>query len=70
MPKIIMKRYIVSFMKQGELFETVVIANSSDEARGFIANKYNIPFNFELKGEAKMNTYLENNHVGAVILVN
>lgn len=57
-------------MKQGELFETVVIANSSDEARGLIANKYNIPFNFELKGEAEMNTYLENNHVGAVVLVN
>lgn len=57
-------------MKQGKLFETVVIANSSDEARGFIANKYNIPFNFELKGEAERNTYLENNHVGAVILVN
>lgn len=32
----IMKRYLVSFMKQGELFETVVRANSSDEARGFI----------------------------------
>ena len=57
-------------MKQGELFETVVRANSSDEARGFIANKHNVPFNFELKGEAEMNTYLENNPVGGVILVN
>lgn len=70
MPKIIMKRYLVSFMKQGELFEAVVRANSSDEARRFIANKYNIPFTFELKGEAERNTYLENNHVGATILVN
>ena len=57
-------------MKQGELFETVVRANSSDEARGFIANKYHIPFNFELKGEAETSTYLENNHVNAVILIN
>ena len=42
-----MKKYLVSFMKNGELFETIVTANNSFDARECISIKYEIPMNFE-----------------------
>lgn len=62
-----MKNYLVSFIKNGELFESVVTANKADDARNFVANKESIPFNFEIKGDGYCSTYNENNHVAAVI---
>ena len=38
-----MKKYLVSFMKNGELFETIVTANNSFDARECISIKYEIP---------------------------
>lgn len=61
-----MTTYRVSFLKYGELFETVVKANNKGDARKFVANKENIPFNFEISGEY-YNSYLENNHVSSVL---
>ena len=61
-----MKKYLVSFLKDGDLYESIVMSNSEDEARHFIANKENIPFNFEILGDY-YNTYIENNHVSSVV---
>lgn len=60
-----MNIYYVSFLKNGDLFETVVKANTADEAREGIAIKYNIPKKFEV-GTHYMN---EDNHVGAVMQI-
>lgn len=57
-----MKKYLVSFMKNGELIETIVTANNSFDARECISIKYEIPMNFEIG-----NNEDEKNHVSAVI---
>lgn len=57
-----MKKYLVSFMKKGELFEVVKIACDSYEARKVVSMENNIPMNFEI-GKCED----EYNHVGAVI---
>lgn len=62
-----MKNYKVSFLKDGELFETIVTANSREDARKFIANEENIPYNFEIIGNCIYNYYLVNNYVSSVI---
>ena len=58
-----MNIYYVSYLKNGDLFETTTKANTADEAREKIAIRFNIPRKFEV-GTAYMN---ENNHVSAVI---
>ncbi|WP_313069830.1 hypothetical protein [Lacrimispora sp.] len=57
-----MKKYLVSFMKKGELFEVVKNAYDSYEARKIVSIENNIPMNFEI-GKCED----EDNHVGAVI---
>lgn len=60
-----MNIYYVSYLKNGDLFETKIKANSADEARETIAIRFNIPRKFEI-GTAYIN---ENNHVNSVIKV-
>lgn len=57
-----MKKYLVSFMKNGELFETVKTACNSYEAREIVSIENNIPMSFEI-GKCED----ENNYVSAVI---
>ncbi len=57
--------YYVSYLKNGDLFETTTEANTADEAREEIAIRFNIPRKFEI-GTVYMN---ENNHVSAVIQI-
>lgn len=61
-----MNRYLVSYLKNGELFETVVRANTNYEAREETAIRFNIPIKFEV-GTGYMN---EDNHVSAVVAIN
>lgn len=60
-----MNIYYVSYLKNGDLFETTTKANTANEAREKIAIRFNIPIKFEI-GTAYMN---EDNHVGAVIQI-
>jgi hypothetical protein len=57
-----MKKYLVSFMKNGELLETIKTSDNSYEARKVVSIENNIPMNFEI-GKCED----ENNHVSAVI---
>lgn len=57
-----MKRFLVNFMKDGELFETIILANTSEEARNYVSIKQGIPTHFEIG--IHENIY---RHVGAVI---
>jgi len=61
-----MKKYLVSFLKNDELFNSVIPAMSKDQARQIIAAKHNIPIKFEV-GTIYEN---ESNHVSAVIELN
>ena len=61
-----MNQYLVSYLKNGDLFETVVKANTNYEAREKIAILFNIPIKFEI-GTHYMN---EDNHVSAVVEIN
>ena len=60
-----MNVYMVSFLKKGELRETTIRADTADDARNKIAERFNIPTKFEF-GTWYMN---ENNHVSAVIQI-
>lgn len=60
-----MNIYYVSYLKNGDLFETTTKANTANEAREKIAIRFNIPIKFEI-GTIYMN---EDNHVGAVIQI-
>ena len=57
-----MKKYLVSFIKNGELFEMVVTALKSLDAREIVSIENNIPMNFEI-GKCEDG----NNHVSSVI---
>lgn len=57
-----MNTYYVSYLKNGELFETTTNANTAYEAREKIAITFNIPLKFEI-GTGYVN---EDNHVSAV----
>ena len=65
-----MNRYYVSFMKKGELYETAVRATTADEARNFIATKYNVPTKFEVGTQDMNKDNHVDNHVSAVIQIN
>ena len=61
-----MKDYLVRYLKGGELYQCIVRANDSIEARSFTAIKESIPLNLEINGDY-YNTYVENNHVSSVV---
>ena len=58
-----MKEYLVRFLKNGELFESIVTVKSAYRAREIIAFEYGIPIKFEI-GSGYEN---DRNHVGSVI---
>lgn len=58
-----MKTYRVTFIQNGDLYESIVSAGTRDQARKFIATKYNIPIKFE-SGTIYQDEY---NYVSAVI---
>jgi len=60
-----MNSYIVSYLKNSELFETTTKATTLDDAREKIATRFNIPKKFEI-GTIYMN---EDNHVSSVIQI-
>ena len=60
-----MNNYLVSFCKNGELFESIVTAKTADEARETTAIRFKIPIKFEV-GSQYMN---EDNYVSAVIKI-
>lgn len=60
-----MDTYLVSYLKNGELYETTTKATTLDEARGKIATRFDILPKFEID-----TIYTdEDNHVGAVIQI-
>lgn len=61
-----MNQYLASYLKNGNLFETEVQANTNYKAREKVAIRFNIPIKFEI-GTPYMN---EDNHVSAVVKVN
>ena len=58
-----MKTFLINYLKNGDLYETYVKANTNDEARNIIAVKYHIHHKFEI-GTIYTN---EQNYVSSVI---